>query len=208
MVGGQRLHQTRIASLRIAEGQPRMAFQHPADKRGRAEGILVARHLDDAGKAVFVADFVNGKAGGVGFEGPDQRTHGDGRHGMFLLKWQRTQVSFFPPPSSSGRLPGRKKKRNKDKEPLSPRRRTAARHPFPCGGRRAHRESGKMRTKGRRSLSLTPGLRAISPSFPAHPGEAKGGDGDRKRPGPVPHRALPPGRTIQKNRERRRSRFL
>lgn len=113
---------------------------------------------------------------------------------MFLLKWQRTQVSFFPPPSSSGRLPGRKKKRNKDKEPLSPRRRTAARHPFPWGGRRAHREAGKTRRKGRRGLSLTPGLGLFLLLFRPVPERQRAQTAIGKGPGPFHIRpCLPEG---------------
>jgi len=77
----QRLCQSRIAALRIAEGPGGVAFHSFAGQRGHAQRVFVAGHLDNLGKVVLILDFGNGKAGNIGLEGHNFLAHTDLGHG-------------------------------------------------------------------------------------------------------------------------------
>ena len=68
--------EARVAALRIAEAQRGGALHGLADQRGRAQGVLVAGHLDDLRQTVFFLDFGNGSAGDVGLQAEDGLSNG------------------------------------------------------------------------------------------------------------------------------------
>ena len=105
--GGERLHQTRIARLRITEGLPYVLFQNLPHPGRNAQRILVAGHFDDSGKPVTPGYFGNAEAGFVGFEGrhlgADVVERGKGEIHGYTLKKGKDNKKGFPPPDEAAK---------------------------------------------------------------------------------------------------------
>ena len=87
---GKGLHKAGIARLRITEGLTSLVGNNLAHEGRHALWVLVAGHLDNAGKTVAAGYLRNAEAGLIGFEGRHFGAHigtgrESGRHGAILI---------------------------------------------------------------------------------------------------------------------------